>query len=116
MRQLLKSLVATEESRPHQTTLLGIPHELRDAIFEYVYETTSGPVSLFLYRSGWRETGRPRTQIFHSQVPPSVDLLLLCRHFYTEMRSMQAAAFRQYWGTNAFQIVRSNRSPSATHR
>jgi hypothetical protein len=48
--------------------------------------------------------GSPNAAIPSSQAPPSKDPLLVCRQLYIEMRSMRAAAFRQYWSKNTFDV------------
>jgi hypothetical protein len=106
-------LETAAETQPHPATLLGLPQELRDNIFEHVYEVLGSPddrimlmLCLDIYR---RRKGFPEAAVPSSQAPPSKNPLLVCRQLYVEMKSMQAAAFRQYWSKTTFDLCLGGR-------
>ena len=103
---------AASHTPPSQTTLLGIPQELRIKIFEYVYEVCDKPdscidVILFDPRipndasDFWDRT---QAMIPLWAAPPTRTPTLVCRQLYTEIKEMQAAAIRHYWSKNIFSI------------
>jgi hypothetical protein len=100
------SCTPPENSPPHEPTLLGIPQELRNKILGHVYDvsdTPGGGIGLMLDEAGWCcPYGLPEAGIQSSEAPPSKNPILVCRQLYKEMRSMQAAAFRQYWSKSTF--------------
>jgi hypothetical protein len=90
---------------PHQATLLGIPQELCNKIFEHVYglfDAPGGHVALMLSIEGVYCPEIPEAAVESSEAPPSKSPILVCRQLYTEMKRMQAEAFRQYWSNNTF--------------
>ena len=95
-----------DQAPPSQATLLGIPQELRNRIFEYVYDVsdmTSSRVQVELFSTSWGSR-KTAVRIPLHQAPPSQNAILLCRQLYIEMSNMQAAAFRQYWSEGTFEI------------
>jgi hypothetical protein len=106
-----QSLTTTEQSRLYQPTLLGIPQEMLDKIFEEVYEpldTAGEPIGLFFYGPYWGT--ECRAAVVPSQAPPLKDSLLVCRRLYVEMGSEQATAFYRCWENNKSQVIRSDES------
>jgi hypothetical protein len=102
-------LASATKSQPHPATLLGLPQELRDKIFEHAYESLDSPddrirLTLSADNIYGPRKGFPGAAIPSSQAPPSKDPLLVCRQLYIEMGSMQAAAYRQYWSKNTFDV------------
>jgi hypothetical protein len=94
------------KSPPHQATLLGIPRELRNTIFGHVYglfDASGGQVDMMICPEKI-----PKIGVQYSQAPPSKDPVLVCRQLYTEMKSMQAEAFRQYWSNATFDASMHN--------
>lgn len=98
-----------------QASLLGIPQELRNKIFEYVYEepdAASGSIKLKVLGPSWAAgtTAGPNltidasARIPPSSAPPSKTAILACRQLRIEMSNMQAAAFRRYWSESTFDI------------
>jgi hypothetical protein len=68
-------LETAAETQPHPATLLGLPQELRDNIFEHVYEVLGSPddrimlmLCLDIYR---RRKGFPEAAVPSSQAPNS---------------------------------------------
>ena len=105
----------TVHSPPNQHTLLGIPQELRNKIFEYVYGlpgVADDSIKTELLASSWiiGITGGPSLvedaaiRLNSIQAPPSKDALLVCCQLWFEMRYMQAAAYRRYWSESTFDI------------
>ena len=92
-----------------QASLLGIPQELRDKIFEYLYgvsDAANDRINIRLPRVHWSNVKsiKAEAMIACYQAPPSKDAILVCRQLYEEMSNMQAAAFRRYWEENTFHI------------
>jgi hypothetical protein len=98
------SLGSDKDTRP---TLLNIPQELRDKIFEYVYGTgaDNGRVDVVVVNS--REPFVRKATLASHHTLPSKDTLLICRQLYFEMRSMQKALYRQFWTANTFFVSSS---------
>lgn len=96
------SLEAVSNRQPRQTTLLGIPRELRNKIFEYVYATPHS-VSITV-TTAWSPPFNSEASTSLSQAPPCKDPILVCRQLYAEMGKMQARAFRQYWSNTVFEV------------
>lgn len=79
--------------------LLSLPPELRNTIFSYVYGTAvADHIILLRFKSG-RAGGESDNS------PPNKDSLLICRQIYSEMKEMQAAAYRRYWVVQKFLII-----------
>lgn len=106
---------ADSHTPPSQASLLGIPQELRNKIFEYVYgepDAASGLIKLKVLGPSWAAgtTAGPNltidasVRIPPSSVPPSKNAILACRQLRIEMSNMQAAAFRRYWSESTFDI------------
>jgi hypothetical protein len=104
---------------PNQPTLLGIPQELRNKIFEYVYglpDAADDCIKTELLASSLiiGITTRPSlvegaaVRLNSNQAPPSKDPLLVCRRLWFELRYMQAAAYRRYWTESTFDICRDH--------
>lgn len=104
---------APSHTPPSQASLLGIPQELRNKIFEYVYgepDKASGWIKLKVLGPSWvagTTTGPNLTidasaRIPPSSAPPSKNAILACRQLRIEMSNMQAAAFRRYWSKGTF--------------
>lgn len=89
-----------------QATLLGIPQELRNKIFEHVYSdygTTASHILADLVNV-FNVQGDVRVQVASCHSPPSKDAILVCRQIYTEIKKMQAAACRRHWSESTFNI------------
>jgi hypothetical protein len=100
------SLCGDKDTRP---TLLNIPQELRDKIFEYVYGNSGadeGRVDVVVVN-----TRRPfrRAMLASHHTLPSRDTLLICRQLYLEMRGMQQALCRQFWTANTIHLSSSQK-------
>jgi hypothetical protein len=86
-------------------TLLEIPQELRDKIFEYVYgvsDAANKRIDIRLLRPSRNIEAEAR--IPSCQAPQFKDAILVCRQLRVEMSNMQAAAFRRYWNESTFHI------------
>lgn len=87
-----KSTAAAGTSEPSQANLLGIPQELRNKIFEYVFDVldaTGGCVGLLLNSPYIHQPGGvPYAAVKSTQAPPSKDPLLVCRQLHAELRLM----------------------------
>lgn len=102
---------STDTDRSSQPTLLSIPQELRNKIFEYVYDTTGathGRVDLVIIDS--KNSSQRGTLITSHQTLPCKSPLLICQQIYQEMRGMQKAAYRHFWTSNAFWVSFHNSS------
>jgi hypothetical protein len=98
---------AEDEAQPPRASLMGIPRETRNQIFQYVYNTLdepSHPVGMRV-RIGPFKPHDPdyllRPQISLSEVPATKSSILACHQLYAEMESMNYAAFRNFH-TNTF--------------
>jgi hypothetical protein len=92
-----------------QASLLGIPQELRDKIFEYVYGVSDAAdehINVMLHRLDWNNmnSAKAEARIASYQAPPSKNAILVCRQLRMEMSNMQAAALRRYWDKSTFHI------------
>ncbi|KAK5678581.1 hypothetical protein LTS10_009025 [Elasticomyces elasticus] len=85
------ALTITTQSDDHSSQLLELPPELRNNIYEFVFETRSGPVNLF-----------------DASLPNKV-LLVVC----TQIRNEAASLFKWgYWRTTTFHCTSSSYSKS----
>ena len=91
-----KTSRTTEQSRP---TLLGIPQELRDMIFSYVYDTFDADNTVLIFVASWRAGMKSE------EAPRTKDALLVCKQIYAEQKKMQAAAHRRYWTVQRFLLA-----------
>jgi hypothetical protein len=103
-----ESLDAEDETQPPRASLMGIPRETRNQIFEYVYNTfdePSHPVGMRV-RIGPFNPHDPghqlRPQVSLSEAPATKSSILVCRQLCVEMKSMNYAAFRKFYYTNTF--------------
>lgn len=104
--------LGTAHAPPSQATLLGIPQELRNQIFEHVYDVfdkAGERIDMILYNPRTSDDGSDNWNTTQAMIPlwaaPSTRTpTLVCRQIHTEMKEMQAAAVRHYWSTNIFSI------------
>jgi hypothetical protein len=98
---------AEDETQPPLASLMGIPRELRNQIFEYVYNTLDEPghhvdmrVSIGPFNPQNPEYPL-KPGISLSEAPASKSSILVCRQLCAEMKSMNYAAFCRFY-TNTF--------------
>lgn len=91
----------SENITKSQPTLLGIPQELRNQIFGYVYNSpVGGRIGLAMVST----THTKGIAFVHGKEPPFRDSILVCRQVYSEMRSMYTCAYRSFWTSNRFWV------------
>ena len=103
-----------DQPAENRATLLGIPQEIRNEILSYVYHTTGTldqSIDLDLSSSRghrWAVGHCEMTGYFYylsyDDRPPTKSPLLVCKQLHSEMGKMQAAAFRNYWMANTFNL------------
>jgi hypothetical protein len=99
---------AEDENQPPRASLMGIPRETRNQIFQYVYNThdePSHPVGMRVRIGPFKPHDpdyllRPQTSL--SGAPATKSSILVCRRLYAEMKKMNYAAFRKFYSTNTF--------------
>jgi hypothetical protein len=99
-----KESVGLDSDKNIRPTLLNLPQELRDKIFEYVYGNSGaddGRVDVVVINSG---PPFRRAILASHHTLPSKDTLLICRQLYLEMRGMQRALCRQFWTANTIHL------------
>lgn len=80
--------VTTRSSKSRKCDLLDAPPELRNAIYELVFEPDVTEEVEFLFAE-----------------PPSKALALTCRQIYEEARLVHRAAYRRFWRETKFTIT-----------
>jgi hypothetical protein len=114
--------VGLDSDKDIRPTLLNIPQELRDKIFEYVYGNSGADdgrvdVVVVKIRPPWSRAMLASHHILPSRemlashhTLPSRDTLLICRQLYSEMHGMRKALYRQFWTANTFHVSYSQHS------
>lgn len=88
---------------------MTLPQELRNRIYDYVF-ADSITYAREPIKYDWEVKAELNTETAYvparirldETAPPTKDALLPCRQLYSEMKEMQATAFREYWSTNRF--------------
>lgn len=102
------SVIPAAEPSPadqSQSKLMPLPRELRDEIFGYVFcDNVEWTREQVRYETGvgLKVENIPDRICFDAASPPSKDSILPCRQLHSEMKKMQAAAYRDCWSSNRF--------------
>jgi hypothetical protein len=111
-----KETLGPDSDKDLRPSVLNIPQELPDKIFEYVYGTgaDNGRVDVIVVNS--RRPFR-RVMLASRHTLPSKDTLLICRQLYFEIRGMQQALYRQFWTANTIHLSSSQefKDPEGQH-